>query len=125
MKDPKARQVAKARSWKKVQAMRRQATYWRNLWQTNPGPLAANLRKINDYRKKVADSRTEGILKVLENVPTTIPSVELKTVLRDALAKDNKEHDPKAVTKFMSNLRRRRLIAFDLARLVWLVAKNP
>ena len=125
MKDLKARQVAKARSWKKVQAMRRQATYWRNLWQTNPGPLAANLQRINSQRKEWADARTRVIATITATLPDTIPSIDLKAKLRDALANAGKQSDPKAVTRLLSNLRRRRLIAFDLARLVWLVAKNP
>lgn len=124
MKDYKGKQIAKARSWKKVQAMRRQATYWRNLWQTNPGPLAANLQRINSQRKEWADARTRVIASITATLPDTIPSTELKSKLRDALASAGKQHDPKAVVRFISNLRRRQMLTFDLTRLVWTVAKS-
>ena len=122
MKDPKANQIARARSWKMVQAMRRQATYWRKLWQTNPGPLAANLQRINNQRKEWADARSRVIADIIAPLPKTIPSTELKDKLRGALAASGKQSDPKAVTRLLSNLRRRGLIRFDLASLSWLVA---
>jgi len=122
MRNPQAKQIAKAKSWKKVQAMRRQATYWRNLWQTNPGPLAANLQRINNQRKEWADARTRVIADIIAPLPKTIPSTELKEKLRGALQASGKQHDQKAVTRLLSNLRRRGLIRFDLASLSWLVA---
>ena len=122
MRNPQAKQIAKAKSWKKVQAMRRQATYWRNLWQTNPGPLAANLQRINNQRKEWADTRTRVIADIIAPLPKTIPSTELKEKLRGALQASGKQHDQKAVTRLLSNLRRRGLIRFDLASLSWLVA---
>ncbi len=122
MRNPQAKQIAKAKSWKKVQAMRRQATYWRNLWQTNPGPLAANLQRINNQRKEWADARTRVIADIIAPLPKTIPSTELKEKLRGALQASGKQHDQKAVTRLLSNLRRHGLIRFDLASLSWLVA---
>ena len=105
--------------------MRRQATYWRNLWRKNPAPLAANLAKINNYRKEVAVKRTEGILEIVAHIPDRIPSQDLKGWLSKGLEAENLEHDRKAVTKLLSNLRRRNLVRFDLDAMVWLVAKSP
>jgi hypothetical protein len=117
----KDRRVARARSWKKIQAMRRQADYWRQRWVTQPEAMRANLDKINTARKEKAGKRTEAILAIIAVLPTSIPSLELRDALRTALGLAGHPSSPKDAEKLLSNLRRRNLIRFDLDSLTWYI----
>ena len=118
-KDRTARRVARARSWKKIQAMRRQSDYWRQRWVTQPEAMRANLDRINTARKEKAGKRTEAILAIISVLPGTIPSLELRDALRTALGLAGHPSSPKDAEKLLSNLRRRNLVRFDLPSLTW------
>jgi hypothetical protein len=120
-REGKDRRVARARSWKKIQAMRRQADYWRQRWVTQPEAMRANLDKINTARKEKAGKRTEAILAIIAVLPTSIPSLELREGLRTALGLAGHPSSPKDAEKLLSNLRRRNLIRFDLESLTWYI----
>jgi hypothetical protein len=118
-KTGKARQIAKARSWRKVQAMRRQSDYWRQRWLTHPESMRSNLDRINTARKERAAKRTEAILQIISILPASIPSLELRDALRTALGIAGHPSTTKDAEKLLSNLRRRNLVRFDLVSLTW------
>ena len=114
-----ARRYAKAKSWKKIQAMRRQSDYWRQRWVTQPEAMRANLDKINSARKEKAAKRTEAILQIVSVLPSTVPSLELRDALRTALGLAGHPSSARDAEKLLSNLRRRNLVRFDLPTLTW------
>lgn len=115
----KPNRFAKARSWKKIQAMRRQAELWRMIWKTQPEKMRANLEKINIESKTKARERTERIRQILGPVPKVVPSLELRPTLAKALEASGYAAGPKDVEKLLSNLRRRGMATFDLVSLAW------
>ena len=120
----KPSQIAKAKSWKKIQAMRRQADYWRKVWKERPEAMRANLERINSTRKRKAEERTAKLLQVCSSLPENIFSLDLKDALSKCLADGGYNSDRRAVTKLISALRRRKMLTFDSATLTWAVAKR-
>lgn len=116
-----ARRVAKARSWKKIQAMRRQASYWRQRWASDPGSMRSNLDRINGDRQDKAAKRTEVIKGIIKGLPATLGSLELRPALAVSLSNALLPSTDKDVEKLLSNLRRRGMVRFDSSSLRWQV----
>lgn len=117
--DKERRQIRRNNAWRKIQAAKRQADYWRKRWQTHPESMRSNLEALNRTRKEKAAERTQRLLHILSHCPDEVMSWDIRSTMESSIAKAGYQLKVGSFKTLMVALRRRNLISFDPERLVW------
>lgn len=113
--------IRQVRNFRKVQAGKRQAEYWRQRWKTCPESMRSNLERINTTRKEKAAERTQRLLAILAQMPVEIESWNLRKVCEEGITKAGYTLKPGIHLTLLQALRRRSLISYDHSTMRWKV----